>query len=650
MQQTPGYFRLFLPLWELVIGQPGQWAGVDIKLFNDFVFMFPLKLNHRQLDQILDVCGNGVSTLVGLIQTHLALVGALQSRSTMHFIYCSRPLKLALLVSEVLRSASPNGLMVLAECLASHHAFKEVTLLNLLKGTLGPLPDVSQSDHPGHEFWHSTLRYSLDLILITVSTSPHALCKALKSNIIPQNFHSAQFLPDEHLLLCLTEFIKTQLPAGLCFPSILLLITQSIKAIATLPLENTPDARLNEIWDNFKRSVAYQEQILFALKYKPPFLRLSACDDPPVSLFPDNRPVLLIVLFTCSAAASTTVQSSAGALPVTSESTALLPARKVTGAKANTQSSHSGVAKWRAPAKRRACTPLMAIAWRVMAWDTPERFSLFFVAVHSTPPCAARAVVISHRCAYNDSGDIDRCAPASPASTGDAAIASPPPLRIRFSSPTFEKLGYTTAEFLLTPLQFGIPNSRLRYYLLAKRSPCSFKHSGQLESGPLHFIPGRGQEEPWVDVGEIREYLDEEIDEKCVIPDKVLLKWGRLFNIVLPSSQRTCCFTRGYTQLIERAGSILQLNEALDTTTVFDASLAQRSTHNEPVRTLDPLRLRYFSPNKLLRLFAFSPLDTPPRFIWPTTISRKTKYRLIGNSVNVRVVQELIPQDRPLRL
>ncbi|KAJ8299724.1 hypothetical protein KUTeg_023784 [Tegillarca granosa] len=29
-------------------------------------------------------------------------------------------------------------------------------------------------------------------------------------------------------------------------------------------------------------------------------------------------------------------------------------------------------------------------------------------------------------------------------------------------------------EFLLTPLQFGIPNARLRYYLIAKRKPLIF--------------------------------------------------------------------------------------------------------------------------------------------------------------------------------
>jgi tRNA (cytosine38-C5)-methyltransferase len=85
-------------------------------------------------------------------------------------------------------------------------------------------------------------------------------------------------------------------------------------------------------------------------------------------------------------------------------------------------------------------------------------------------------------------------------------------------------------------------------------------------------------------IREIRDYLDipsEGNAQKFAIPDKVLEKWGRLFDIVTPSFQRTCCFTRGmdysmlpsitctmknagYTQLVERTGSILQENEILD--------------------------------------------------------------------------------------
>jgi tRNA (cytosine38-C5)-methyltransferase len=52
------------------------------------------------------------------------------------------------------------------------------------------------------------------------------------------------------------------------------------------------------------------------------------------------------------------------------------------------------------------------------------------------------------------------------------------------------------------------------------------------------------------------------------------------------------------------------------------------------------LRLRYFSPEELLRLFGFD-TDTEA-FTWPAGVTTKSKYKLIGNSVNVHVVAELI--------
>ncbi|RPD59364.1 S-adenosyl-L-methionine-dependent methyltransferase [Lentinus tigrinus ALCF2SS1-7] len=230
---------------------------------------------------------------------------------------------------------------------------------------------------------------------------------------------------------------------------------------------------------------------------------------------------------------------------------------------------------------------------------------------------------------------------------------------------TLRALRYTTVELLITPLQFGIPNSRLRYYLLAKATPLAFAgvDDGQDDRIWRH-IPGHGTD--WIDprtqtqgqpgeervegeVAELRDFLDEDtgVDRHPhAIPERVLEKWGRLFDIVLPSARRTCCFTRGYTNLVERAGSVLQVNEGLDTTRTFDAFLdAQRAGDDEAVRLLRPLRLRYFSPTELLRLFAFLPPATNASlgaFTWPEDISTKTKYKLIGNSVNVRVVTELI--------
>jgi tRNA (cytosine38-C5)-methyltransferase len=118
---------------------------------------------------------------------------------------------------------------------------------------------------------------------------------------------------------------------------------------------------------------------------------------------------------------------------------------------------------------------------------------------------------------------------------------------------TLKSLGYETFECALTPLQFGIPNSRLRYYLLAKKAPLRFPCQERVSNGTLwRCIPGRLDDSQSVDsseahVAEVRAYLDYdgEATDLYSIPDRILCKWGRLLDIVLPSSRRTCCFTRG---------------------------------------------------------------------------------------------------------
>ncbi|KAJ3893066.1 S-adenosyl-L-methionine-dependent methyltransferase [Lentinula edodes] len=218
-------------------------------------------------------------------------------------------------------------------------------------------------------------------------------------------------------------------------------------------------------------------------------------------------------------------------------------------------------------------------------------------------------------------------------------------------------LGYTTAEFLLTPLQFGIPNSRLRYYLLAKTAPFSFPY---IQAGETYQYIPHGNEQndevssTWLDprinpiadselvdvnIRDIQHYLDNEDGSSLylgahAVSDRVLEKWGRLFDIAIPSSKRTCCFTRGYTHLVERSGSIIQMNPELNAT--------QASGQQDAVSILRPLRLRYFTPSELLRIFHFNLPTIADKFFWPESISTKTKYRLIGNSVNVHVVTELI--------
>lgn len=261
-----------------------------------------------------------------------------------------------------------------------------------------------------------------------------------------------------------------------------------------------------------------------------------------------------------------------------------------------------------------------------------------------------------------------------------------------------ESSGFNSIELLLTPQQYGIPNSRSRYYLLAKARPLFFVHapSGASCGRAWRHIP-TGETPTTIPVARIENYLDPDQppweDHPCRVPDRILTKWGRLFDIVRPDSCGSCCFTRGeacadhrstklqlvvddfpgYTRMVERTGSILQMNDKLDvsnrlnvwnliidlrqirmqTTAVFDEFLAAQSDPSRSTAAsiiLHPLKLRYFSTTELLRIFHVSHSSASPyasqssssTFTWPRFVTEKTRYRLIGNSVNVEVVRRLI--------
>ena len=75
---------------------------------------------------------------------------------------------------------------------------------------------------------------------------------------------------------------------------------------------------------------------------------------------------------------------------------------------------------------------------------------------------------------------------------------------------------------------------------------------------------------------------------------------------------------------------------------VFDNFLqAQKDGDENALDILQPLQLRYFAPAELLRILCFHG-QFDPIFRWPANVTARTKYRLIGNSVNVKVVTELI--------
>ncbi|KAI8987620.1 S-adenosyl-L-methionine-dependent methyltransferase [Mycotypha africana] len=220
---------------------------------------------------------------------------------------------------------------------------------------------------------------------------------------------------------------------------------------------------------------------------------------------------------------------------------------------------------------------------------------------------------------------------------------------------TLNQCGYDYQEFLLTPLQLGIPNSRMRYYLLAKLKPLQFAHP--VTKDIINYIPlSENLSKEFVDsrnlndeeklackaassIDPLSKFLEHEIHfEKYLVPDKVLLKNSHVFDIVKPDGYRSCCFTKGYYHYAQGTGSILQMNMDVNTEETFSRANEYKGIDDEKqLRLLRGLKLRYFSPREVANLMGF-----PEKFEFPASSSIKQRYRTLGNSINVKVVSELM--------
>ncbi|CAA6672688.1 unnamed protein product [Spirodela intermedia] len=238
------------------------------------------------------------------------------------------------------------------------------------------------------------------------------------------------------------------------------------------------------------------------------------------------------------------------------------------------------------------------------------------------------------------------------------------------------KTGFTTQEYILSPLQFGIPYSRPRYFCLAKRRPLSFPHSsvdGQLLLAPFPFskkiatitaaetslvpcepikkflqgsfssgvlpanpksnlsgeqnIDEAPDEHPALEqLCKACSYLDEngadhEFPNVYAVPRSLIERWGGAMDIVFPSSRRCCCFTKSYYRYVKGTGSLLATVQPVD----------------KGELSLEDLGLRYFTPREVANLHSF-----PEDFDFPPHISLRQRYALLGNSLSVAVVAPLL--------
>lgn len=194
--------------------------------------------------------------------------------------------------------------------------------------------------------------------------------------------------------------------------------------------------------------------------------------------------------------------------------------------------------------------------------------------------------------------------------------------------------GFNYQEFLVSPTDLGIPNSRLRYYLIASKDPLDFpQQSGLIQSletfRTLASFPAFGPK--------ISDYLEDlsSFDE-YKIKDELLLKRAEVIDIITAESDRSCCITKSYGRYAEGTGSILQQSGDLDR--VYQRFRALEPDESEAkLKVLDELKLRYLTPREISRLMGF-----PQTFQFPPNTPLLHCYRVLGNSLNVAVVGYLL--------
>nr|SVE81464.1 EOG090X0A4V [Daphnia magna] len=194
--------------------------------------------------------------------------------------------------------------------------------------------------------------------------------------------------------------------------------------------------------------------------------------------------------------------------------------------------------------------------------------------------------------------------------------------------------GFYFREFLLSPVSLQIPNSRNRYYLIAKKftnfafgTETDIMTAFPSNSCDITIPVGQKTLEPYLE----KNFADEEL-ARYLLPAKTLMKYWRILDVRQRSDISSCCFTKAYTHYAEGTGSVLQH----DSNESFQEKFADFEKDGN-VAHLEPLQLRYFTPREIANLMGF-----PAHFSFPENTSLRTRYRLLGNSLNVLVVSSLL--------
>ncbi|KAF8948516.1 tRNA (cytosine-5-)-methyltransferase [Haplosporangium gracile] len=265
-----------------------------------------------------------------------------------------------------------------------------------------------------------------------------------------------------------------------------------------------------------------------------------------------------------------------------------------------------------------------------------------------------------------------------------------------------QKMGYVFRECLLAPYNFGVPNDRLRYFLMARLrssfdTPTTSTTQDSLDSKPEKFDPEteviytswplpafvedprKTLQQHTFSIPELRKFMDEneKVGKDYLLSRQLILERPNFrFDILQPSSTRSACFTKAYgSHHVAGGGSLLQTQK-----------MEQQEYDFSNSESIADLGLRFLTPTEVARIHVF-PLDEKrespnpfestntadnvesgsselssgdslttvrpfnprlaqgpegPFLQFPDTMKALHRYKLLGNSLNVWVVAELL--------
>ncbi len=163
--------------------------------------------------------------------------------------------------------------------------------------------------------------------------------------------------------------------------------------------------------------------------------------------------------------------------------------------------------------------------------------------------------------------------------------------------------GYVTREYVICPTDWGIPMRRKRFYLLASRDPTSIS---ELTPAPETYA--------------LNDFVDETAwnDESLIVDRQFWSRYESAISIVDVDDPNaiTSCFTSAYGKSPVRSGSYLRCR-----------------ARNQ---------IRRFSADEIAALMGFR-----QGFFSSCDLRQRSRYRLIGNSLPVHVIRELLKSLLP---